>query len=56
MTKTEMLSLRADKELVTALRAHAAELGEDISEAVRRAILRELGRCPTCGRPWQEEK
>ncbi len=53
-TTTEMLSSRVPKELKAALAAHARERGEDVSETVRRALLRELGRCPTCGRGWSE--
>jgi hypothetical protein len=46
-------SFRLPAELVAALRKHAEERGETISEALRRGVLMVLGKCPTCGQALQ---
>ena len=48
---TEMASVRMPGELVAALRKHAAENGESLSDTLRRGALMVLGICPTCGQP-----
>lgn len=50
----EMLSVRMPFELGAALRAHAYETGESLSDVLRRAALLVLGRCPTCERNWPQ--
>lgn len=53
--KTEMTSVRLPAVLIAALRKHAAESGETLSDVMREAALRLLGVCPTCGRPVPEK-
>ncbi len=52
----EMFSVRMPPELGAALRAHAEETGESMSDVIRRAALLALGRCPTCERDWPEAR
>ena len=49
MTRTPATSFRLPPELLAALREHADERGETVSDALRDAVLALLGRCPTCG-------
>jgi ribbon-helix-helix CopG family protein len=50
MTQREMTSFRLEPEIVAALRKHAEERGESLSDVLRRAALLVLGYCPTCQR------
>lgn len=50
-----MTSVRLPAALTAALRKHAAESGETLSDVMREAALRLLGVCPTCGRPVPEK-
>ena len=47
-----MTSFRLSPDLVEALRKHAEENGESLSDVLRRAALLVLGICPTCGQKW----
>jgi hypothetical protein len=49
MPDTEMTSFRLPVEIVAALRKHAEERGETLTDTMRRAALTILGTCPTCG-------
>lgn len=51
-----MASFRLPAELAAALRKHATENDESLSDVMRRAALMVLGICPTCGQkaPQQE--
>ena len=51
MANDEMTSFRLPADLVAALRQHAAENGESLSDTLRRGALIVLGICPTCGQP-----
>lgn len=44
-----MASFRLPGDLAAALRQHATENGESLSDVMRRAALLVLGFCPTCG-------
>lgn len=43
------ISARLPADLLAALRAHAEENDETVSDLVRRGALMVLGVCPTCG-------
>jgi hypothetical protein len=43
------ISARLPADLLAALRAHAEENDETVSDALRRGALLVLGICPTCG-------
>jgi hypothetical protein len=43
------VATRLPPDLIAALRAHADENGETISDALRTGALMVLGICPTCG-------
>ena len=49
VAETEMLSARLSADLVAALKKHATEGGESLSDVLRRGALMVLGICPTCG-------
>lgn len=49
MAKDEMTSVRMSPDLLAALREHASQAGESLSDVMRRAALEMLGTCPTCG-------
>lgn len=49
MSDTEMASARLPAELAAALKKHAQENGETLSDTMRRGVLMVLGICPTCG-------
>ena len=55
MTGKEMTSFRLDAQIVAALRKHAGERGETLSDVLRHAALLVLGYCPTCRRKMEEE-
>lgn len=54
MADKEMTSFRLDGDVVAALRKHAEERGETLTETLRRAALMILGKCPTCGQAVPE--
>jgi hypothetical protein len=47
----KVASIRLPGDLAAALKRHAEENGETLSDAMRRGALMVLGICPTCGRP-----
>ena len=47
----KVASIRLPAELAAALKRHAEENGETLSDAMRRGALMVLGICPTCGQP-----
>jgi len=44
-----MTSFRLPGDIVAALRKHADDSGETLSDVLRRGALMVLGTCPTCG-------
>lgn len=50
MAQREMASFRLEADLVAALRKHAEERDESMSDVLRRGALMVLGYCPTCQR------
>jgi hypothetical protein len=52
---TTMTSFRLPSDVVEALRRHAEERGETLTETMRRAALTLLGTCPTCGQTIPED-
>jgi hypothetical protein len=47
----KVASIRLPGDLAAALKQHAEENGETLSDAMRRGALMVLGICPTCGQP-----
>ena len=55
MPAREMASFRLEPDLVAALRKHAEEREESLSDVLRRGALMVLGYCPTCQRKVETE-